>query len=181
MKLHVFFEDQLIGSIEQNSYGRMVFEYASEWLSGNYQFPISQSLPLDGSFSKGLQDHNYFANLLPEGEARISICRELGIDQDNDFSLLKAIGGDCAGALQIIPEHEPRHSEASCKPISHNSLVKAAKSFQRNGYGSPAGIHHWLSLAGAQDKWPVYVDSSTVYLPDQSSPSSHIVKFSSRQ
>ena len=179
--LHVFFEDQLIGSIAQNSYGRMEFAYASEWLSGNYQFPISQSLPLDGSFSKGLQDHNYFANLLPEGEARISICRELGIHQDNDFSLLKAIGGDCAGALQIIPEHEPRHSEVSCKPISHNSIVKAAKSYQRNGYGSPAGIHHWLSLAGAHYKWPVYVDSSTVYMPDQSSPSSHIVKFSSRQ
>ena len=179
--LNVFFEDRLVGSIENNSYGRMVFEYASEWLSGNHQFPLSQSLPLDGSFSKGLQDHNYFANLLPEGNARISICRELGIHPDNDFSLLKKIGGDCAGAIQVIPEDTPRHSEVSYKPVSHDSLVKAARSFRRTGYGSPSGIQHRLSLAGAQDKWPVYVDSSSIYLPVQSSPSSHIVKFSSRQ
>jgi HipA-like protein len=35
---------------------------------------------------------------MTEGDLRLSICRQVRIAPEDDFSLLDAIGGDCAGA-----------------------------------------------------------------------------------
>ena len=43
----------------------------------------------------------YFANLLPEGEARTAIEMRLGIARGDDYALLQRIGGDCTGAVRL--------------------------------------------------------------------------------
>ena len=47
--------------------------------------------------------HRWFANLLPEAGARQALVRRLGV-VDEDIALLAAIGGDCAGALSLLPD-----------------------------------------------------------------------------
>ena len=49
--------------------------------------PLSQNLPVRG--------------LLPEGQLRQRIAQQCQISQSNDFGLLAAIGGDCAGAVSL--------------------------------------------------------------------------------
>jgi len=113
MNLKVLYCNSLVGTLHQDQEGRICFTYSREWPVSPDSFPVSQSLPLSGDYEQGTVDHRFFANLLPEAAARETICRGLGISRDNDFELLAAIGGECAGALQIVPEN-------SDKPVPGN-------------------------------------------------------------
>lgn len=160
--------------------GTICFNYDQEWLGSPDSFPISHSLPLSGEFEHGIADHRFFANLLPEAAAREVICRSLGLSVDNDFELLAAIGGECAGALEIIPEGSQLPTAAcSYEPIRIQDLQKAIETnlpYTRIYTGGKLR----LSLAGAQNKWPVYFDGKQLYWPVDNAPSSHILKFTHR-
>lgn len=47
--------------------------------------------------------HRFFANLLPEGGVRERVVRHFRVP-DDDFELVRTQGGECAGALSILPE-----------------------------------------------------------------------------
>jgi len=47
-----------------------------------------------------------FGGLLPEESQRLVAAQALGISPANDFELLDRLGGDIAGALQLLPEDE---------------------------------------------------------------------------
>ena len=179
MSLNVLYQNKLVGKISLNDSSQIIFEYASTWKESGYSFPISISLPFSGKYKRGCDDHRFFANLLPESNARESICRALGISMDNDFQLLKAIGGECAGALQIAAEDSSKEKVSDYQLIPPEEIAKAVKSslpYTRLNIGGRLR----LSLAGAQDKWPVYADNDKLYWPIGGAPSSHILKLSNR-
>ena len=168
---------QLVGRLHRDDVGRIGFEYTPQWLPDG--FAISSSLPLaDGSFpaSSG-KAHRFFANLLPEGEARERIVRMLRI-ANTDFDLLRAIGGECAGALALTSLESPPVAEGGneYRPIPDDELAGLAA---RRGYvhSDPSRERPRLSLAGAQHKCPVLLRGGRYYLPVRDAPSSHILKF----
>ncbi len=108
--------------------------------------------------------HHYFANLLPEAN-RIRICRERKISVDNDFELLRAIGGECAGAFSILgDESEDRPSqyrELSDKDLTDLLVKRNPSVVVEEGDNPPR-----LSLAGAQDKAPVKYENGRGHYPN---------------
>ena len=66
--LYVHYRRQLVGMLSQASPRTMQFAYDDEWLRSANRFPISRSLPLDGTFTDSHSQH-FFANLLPEGNS----------------------------------------------------------------------------------------------------------------
>lgn len=64
------------------------------------------SLPLSEEVNS-VAAHNFFANLLPEGDFRRKVERQYKVSSHNDYSLIITIGGDCAGALTIAQEDTP--------------------------------------------------------------------------
>lgn len=174
--LTVFHEDSVVGRIWRDEHGRMGFVYENQWLQNG--FAISQQLPLkiaEYSPNEGLAQQ-FFANLLPEADARLHIVKDLKLS-NSDFSLLKALGGDCAGALSILPDGYRPDDEAGYRQLSENDVKDIIK--RRGRVSSFATFDELprLSLAGAQDKCPVWFDDGKYYVPQQSSPSSHILKF----
>ncbi len=179
-RLYVHYRQQLVGCITQSVSRGMHFEYDASWLGSTSSFPISLSMPLNGSFGETASDH-YFANLLPEGNVREQICKSLRISPNNDFELLKAIGGDCAGALTITDlnrvdssESIPRFEPVTDSQLSRWSLGSPNTFAAVTGHGEIR-----LSLAGAQDKLPVHVDGDQIFIPLGGTPSTHILKFAS--
>ena len=174
--LNVWSDQRLVGYLWRNIQGLIGFRYDEGWLARG-GFRVSHTLPLrNGEFAP--EDgfaHRFFANLLPEGGVRERTVRDLKIS-NTDFDLLRAIGGECAGALSVLQaEHEPS-SEHRYHRITDEQLAGLAARWGR--------IHLWtenerprLSLAGAQDKCPVLVAENTYWLPMRESPSSHILKF----
>jgi serine/threonine-protein kinase HipA len=123
--------------------------------------------------------HAWFANLLPEGAARERIVRNLGI-ADDDFGLLRAIGGDCAGALSIVPFGQHPEDQGHVMPLTDAEFERMlAQRGQRilSAPESETALRPRLSLAGAQAKCPVVIEAERILLPLGATPSTHILKF----
>ena len=159
---------------------RMEFRYTAEWLALSASFPVSLSLPLQAG-PHGDVAHHFFANLLPEADVRSRLCQRLKITPGNDFELLRAIGGECAGAL-TIGETPPTDnaSAADYRTITPTQLRRWSLANDPGAFSSTVGSDGVrLSLAGAQDKLPVRFEQDVVSLPLGQAPSTHLLKFAS--
>jgi serine/threonine-protein kinase HipA len=174
--LNVWSDQRLVGYLWRNPVGYIGFRYNPQWITQG-GFAVSHALPLgrDDYTAEGGAAHRFFANLLPEGGVRERIVRDLKIS-NTDFDLLRAIGGECAGALSILPVEQQPSVQYSYHSITDEELANLVT---RRGQ-----VYNWatkdrprLSLAGAQDKCPILVRDGNYLLPRQESPSSHILKF----
>lgn len=174
---NVWHEQRLVGRLWRNAGGAIGFRYDPEWIAGS-GFAVSRSLPpaaREFAPEDGIA-HRFFANLLPEGAVREHIVRDLKLP-NTDFDLLRAIGGECAGALSILPVDQRPSGQRQYRALTEKDLADLAA---RRGpiYAAwPADERPRLSLAGAQDKCPVLVRDDRYFLPLCSAPSSHILKF----
>jgi serine/threonine-protein kinase HipA len=177
-RLGVYFDRRPVGELTLDDSGRFGFAYAESWRASADGFPISRSLPLAmGPIEDGAA-HAFFANLLPEGRVRQLVARRLGLSESNDFALLDALGGECAGAL-VIARALPEPARPRYRPIDEGEL--AAHAGRGLAFAETSGVGGIrLSLAGAQDKLAVKVDGGQLLLPEGASPSTHILKFANR-
>src|SRR5690606_20244792 len=142
---------------------------------------LSVSMPLRSEPWLGAVARNWFCNLLPEGGVRQAIVQRLRIPPDDDFTLLAAIGGECAGAVSLrVP------GEASDVADEGETDLETVISLQGDDGGEGswalAGTPMRLSLAGAQDKLAVVVEvDGRLRLPHRGEPSTHILKPDSRR
>ncbi len=180
-ELNLWYEQQLVGYLWRNDLDRIGFRYDDFWLRNESCFPISLQLPLRKA--EFLPDegvaHRFFANLLPEGQARTNIVNSLKIT-DSDFALLKAIGGECAGAFNILPyTSEPLSAtEWKYKTLSEEELQTLInRQGQIYSFANNEGLPLRLSLAGAQNKCAVLIKEDAFFLPENEAPTSHILKF----
>ncbi len=175
--LNVWFGDRLVGYLWRNPVGAIGFRYEPDWINNN-GFAISLTLPLtieDFSCDASVA-HRFFANLLPEGGAREHIVRDLKIPY-TDFDLLRAIGGECAGALSILPVERNPSDDRSYRPLPGKELAQLIARRGQIYAAWPKDKRPRLSLAGAQDKCPVLIRDGHYFLPEGEAPTSHILKF----
>ena len=151
------------------------FQYEVQWLDQS-RMPLSLSLPLRKDAYLDDESHPFFANLLPEEKLRSVIARNLGISPNNDYGLLERIGGDCAGAVSLYPDGEETPPETgSYRRLSLNELNDIIGDLPRRPLlAGEKGIR--LSLAGAQQKLPIYYDGHHFHLGMGSAPSNYIIK-----
>ena len=172
--LEVYWEKDLVGRLWLEN-EEMQFEYSKNWLYHKDSIPISPRLPLIPHLPPPMEVKCFFSNLLPESNIRNLLAKKYGISTDNHFSLLKEIGGECAGALSIQPKFLSLDKKPDYKIISHQELNQMID----NRPIAPLLLGQKeirMSLAGAQDKLPVFFKNNKMYLPQGDLPSSHIFK-----
>ena len=155
---------------------RSTFAYDAAWLAGGMP-PLSQSLPLDGSFSSAAAAA-FFGNLLPEGAPRELLARRLGLSAGNDFGMLAAVGGDTAGAISLQPAGQvPSASAHEVEWLDDDALVTLLDELPTLPMHADEDGEYRLSLAGVQDKLPVVVaGDGRIGLTKGQTPSTHILK-----
>ncbi len=175
-KLVVFLYEEGVGELEQDESGLLRFTYAPAWLAKADAIPISKSLPLTSETYEGKRARPFFAGILPEEGPRARIAEILGISERNDFAMLERIGGECAGAISLLPEGvPPLPIENRLRTLDEKDLEAIVKELPRRPLlAGEDGLR--LSLAGAQDKLPVVVDRDSISLPLGNTPSTHIIK-----
>lgn len=176
-RLVVYLAGAVVGDLEQDDSGLLKFRYRPEWLARDGASALSRSLPLQGAAFRGKHARAFFAGILPEEEPRRRIASFLGVSERNDFALLERIGGECAGAVCLLPEGvaPPAAGEARVRELSESELLKIVTELpDRPLLAGEDGLR--LSLAGAQGKLPVVVRGGRVALPLCDSPSTHIIK-----
>ena len=174
--LDIFWNSRIVGRYDLLDDGSELFSYDGSYLESADAVPISHSLPLRADPYGKRQLRPFFAGLLPEESQRQRIAAYLGLAESDDFSMLEAIGGECAGALEIIPHGKSPHGSAeSLSPCGEDRLLEIVKSLPyRPMLAGESGLR--LSLAGAQSKLPVVFRDGHFYLPENGTPSTHILK-----
>ncbi len=155
---------------------RLVFGYDPAWLARKAIPVLSQSLPPQALPHEGPEVEAFFGNLLPEGDVRSAVARALRISERNDYALLDAIGGDCAGALMLT------RPDAPIVETSIEGSLLATAELRRMVTEAPnrpllAGEHGMrLSLAGAQTKFALCKAGDSWVKPAPGAMSTHILK-----
>lgn len=175
--LHVWLLGKLVGELQQDDSGQLRFRYDAGWLDSPDAVPLSVSLPLRVEPFPQKLARPFFAGLLPEEANRALIAKSFGISKNNDFALLDRIGGECAGAVSLMPEGVP---PSGSEPGSYQTLDESTLSRllaelpKRPLLAGKEGLR--LSLAGAQNKMAVARIGKGYALPLNGAPSTHILK-----
>ena len=175
--LNVFFSQARIGSLCIDENRRFSFQYSKSWIDSPDGFQLSISLPMQNAVFSSDQVKSFFSNLLPESTVRKLIAKQLGVSDKNDFMLLKRIGGECAGAITILPESEMPESpnQYRYRSLSDDELADLIKQIpSRPLLAGEKGIR--ISLAGAQEKLALLHKNSLFYIPINGAPSNYILK-----
>lgn len=176
--LNVWWDERLVGQLTQNQHGELGFSYAQNWLDDAKTLPLSGSLPKRLESFRRRECRPFFGGLLPEENQREVAAQILGVSRANDFALLDRLGGDVAGALQLLPpEEEPVASTHFRQPklLDDAGVIRVLDALPlRPLLAGEEGLR--LSLAGAQSKVPVVLVDGAVALPALAQPTTHILK-----
>lgn len=173
--LQVLFAEQRVGRL-WDRFRKLCFQYTPEWCANPKAFPLSPLMPLGDATICGEVPLFFFANLLPEGNVLDAILKLRRLPRGKVYSLLEAFGEDAAGAFSIVPDGELPKRASSYVPYS---LERLHADLTRIGERLPLLVQHSglrLSLAGAQNKIPVYYRNHELRLPQGGASSTHIIK-----
>lgn len=158
------------------------FEYDAQWLSLPGAFVLAPQFPLAPGPYTGVLVRNFFENLLPESEALEDVLSALHLRSASYFDVLGRLGTEVAGVLSLLPpDAHPEHHQQYV-PLPHQVLSQRLATRQT----VPLLLSNdatTMSLAGAQDKIGLRLDSKTLQLFDSvgQSPTTHILKPDTRQ
>ena len=176
--LDIWWDGRLVGQLTQDRHGELGFAYAPAWLDEEEAQPLSASLPKRAEPFTRRECRPFFGGLLPEEGQRDAAAQALGVSRANDFALLDRLGGDVAGALQLLPPGEPPTALALDQqptPLDDAGLIRVLDALPvRPLLAGEEGLR--LSLAGAQSKVPVVLVDGAVALPAPGQPTTHILK-----
>nr|WP_278116236.1 type II toxin-antitoxin system HipA family toxin [Mesorhizobium sp. WSM4875]WIE94699.1 type II toxin-antitoxin system HipA family toxin [Mesorhizobium sp. WSM4875] len=177
--LNVFLNGRLVGVLRRESTGAIDFRYAGEWLQWRGTFPVSLSLPLREDRYIGAPVINVFDNLLPDNDAiRKRVAERVGAEGTDAYSMLAALGHDCVGALQFLPDGvdlgAPGSSEG--KLVSKRDVAGIIENLAAVPLGLGEDEDFRISIAGAQEKTALLRKEGRWFKPIGTAATTHILK-----
>lgn len=139
---------------------------------------LSLSLPIDTRhYPQGIV-RPFLDGLLPEGEPRRFIARDLGVREDDTYGLIRELGRDCAGAIVVQPADDPAPpvpTTTTAEALSAGKLEELVGDLRSAPLGAGGRVR--ISLAGVQEKLVLtrMLDGSWGQ-PVDGTPSTHILK-----
>lgn len=182
--LGVWMNGRYVGTWQQVRGGRDRFIYDPAWRADPQSRALSLSLPMtaDGVITGDRVSH-YFDNLLPDSQGiRDRIQARFRTRSASSFDLLEAIGRDCVGAVQLLPEGvEPKGWNTlelqPLRPKEVEAVLRAVPTSSAPLLGNTEEDTEFrISLAGAQEKTALTRVGRRWYKPLAATPSTHILK-----
>lgn len=180
--LDLWMNGEPVGRWTSNPRTDDALSYDARWLASAQFRPISLSLPppAGGGELRSPAVAAYFDNLLPDSDAiRRRIQQRFRTPSLRAFDLLAALGRDCVGALQIVPDGEvpPDFRRIEAEPLDEAGV---AAELRRTVLAPVAGAVEdgplRISLAGAQEKTALTWHKGKWCRPIGATPSTHIFK-----
>ncbi len=103
-KVAVYRNKTLVGTLTEESRQSYVFSYDNDWFKDNEKPPLSLTMPKTQQEFHSSYLFPFFFNMLSEGVNKQLQCRQLQIDENDNFSLLSATAQyDTIGAITVKP------------------------------------------------------------------------------
>ncbi len=177
--LNVFLLNRFVGALSSEN-GQLSFQYDSAYISNAASAPISFSMPLRAEPFDNQITAAFFENLLPPDIVRKRLGKILHLSRHNVFGFLKALGGDCAGAIALYPPDASQTNEVTETPelreLSLDETVQILTELPKRPLNMGRENGFRISGTGAQDKLIACVQDGKVFLPLYGAPSTHIIK-----
>lgn len=177
--LNVFLNARLVGQLRRLGSGAVDFRYDPGWLAWEHALPISNSLPLREDRYLGDPVIAVFDNLLPDPEPmRRRIAERIGADGHDAYSLLARLGGDCVGALQILPEGQDPGPAGTVdgRAVDARRIAEKLRNLAIAPLGLDDDAEFRISIAGAQEKTALLYWNDKWHIPRGTAATTHIVK-----
>jgi len=181
-ELAVWMNGERVGEWRVLAGGSHEFVYAPSWLSSPAARPISLSLPLRPSqepYRAGVEE--FFANLLPDNRQVLDrIQQRFRTRSLTAFDLLREIGRDCVGALQLLPADDPGPDvrKITGERLTNDGIARLLAGSLGSPYGEDdiSEDAFRISLAGAQEKTALLWHDGAWHRPTGATPTTHILK-----
>lgn len=147
--------------------------YDTEWEKRTSAFPLSLTMPMRAGSHGPERVMPWLANLLPETHLS-EIGQQLKVSPQDVLGVLMRVGRDTAGAFSI---GEPRREGNNFRIVNGEAALERIidELPERPFLIGERGVS--MSLAGVQDKLPVYLDQDgRIGIPLDGTPSTHILK-----
>ena len=176
LPLNVYLNGRLVGRLRRESSGAIDFVYDPSWLGWDNAIPVSVSLPLREDRYIGDPVLAVFENLLPDNDdIRRRLAERAKAEGSDPYSLLAAVGRDCVGALQFLPDGVAvgQTGVIDARPVSDEEIAKIVSDLARSPLGVGEDQEFRISLAGAQEKtallywdgkWQVHGTTATTHI-----------------
>ena len=120
----------------------------------------------------------FLDGLLPEGEPRRVVAREVGVAASDTLGLIRALGQDCAGAVVIQAEGDSPPqlpTTATAEPLGTEEIESIVRNLRNAPLGAGGRVR--VSLAGVQEKLVLTrMPDGGWGRPIDGTPSTHILK-----
>lgn len=174
-ELVVFIGGVPVGTIVQCENGALSFSYDASYTG----IPLSLSMPVSNAVYGDKVVRPFLFGLLPEDAGlRRSLGAEFGVSGNNPFALMRHIGYDCVGAVQIVPFDglEDVAADACYSAVDEAAIASRLRAI---GPSTSAvwqlGSEHW-SLGGQQSKIALARFGDGWYECEGSAATTHILK-----
>ena len=177
--LKVYLNGRLVGHLRRQSSGAIDFRYDPSWLEWDHALPVSLSLPLREDRYTGDPVLAVFDNLLPDEEPiRRRLAERARADGHDAYSLLAAVGRDCVGALQFLPEDRAPGpaGQVSGRAIGERDIARLLGGLKRTPLGVGEDEAFRISLAGTQEKTALLYWKKAWHVPLGATATTHILK-----
>jgi serine/threonine-protein kinase HipA len=177
--LNVYLNGRLVGRLRRESSGAIDFVYDPSWLGWDNAIPVSVSLPLREDRYIGDPVLAVFENLLPDNDdIRRRLAERAKAGGSDPYSLLAAVGRDCVGALQFLPDGAAvgQTGVIDARPVSDEEIAKIVSDLARSPLGVGEDQEFRISLAGAQEKTALLYWDGKWQVPHGTTATTHILK-----
>jgi serine/threonine-protein kinase HipA len=177
--LNVYLNARLVGRLRRESSGAIDFQYDKDWLAWENAIPVSVSLPLREDRYIGDPVVPVFDNLLPDNDdIRRRVAERAHADGADAYSLLSAIGRDCVGALQFLPDGATPGGAGAidARAASDQEIAAIIANLASNPLGIGPDQDFRISLAGAQEKTALLYWKNKWHVPHGTTATTHIIK-----
>lgn len=173
--LEVFLHGRHIGVLSGSSL-RLAFQYDADIVAeyGASSILLSLSLPVNRKKISGPSVFNYFDGLLPEGQVRSHLASANGLATPDALGLLRVLGSDCAGAVQVLPEGALPDGPAEAIPMTDTEVINVVEALPT--WDLPDDFAITASLGGVQSKVLLSRHDNKWVWPGRGAVSTHIIK-----
>jgi serine/threonine-protein kinase HipA len=181
-ELLVLLGDTAIGHVERDARNELRFIYEAPYRDARNAIPLSLSMPL----ARAEHGHDviepFLWNLLPDNELIIERwARRFQVSSRSAFSLIAAVGEDCAGAIRFVtPERVgalPGEGTGDVQWLTPSDVGRRLRALRddASSWRQPEDGGQF-SLAGAQPKTALLRQGKRWGVPTGRHPTTHILK-----
>ncbi|QAY72374.1 type II toxin-antitoxin system HipA family toxin [Agromyces protaetiae] len=181
LELNVFLDGTFIGVVSQNQSGNVGFTYDESYRRRIHATPLSLSMPVTRASHPARVVLPFLQGLLPDSAGRLDeLGREFHTSAANPLQLLRHIGGDVAGAVQILPPDvspsDAGQRQRDIQRLDDAALTELIADVVDNADTWGTRDDGRWSLAGAQPKLALFRDDDGWGIPRDATPTTHILK-----